>query len=200
MLGHASCTCDKNFIWQIFTPKMKELAPSYTLLRSCFRVLLNSLRKPLNPTIWPEGNIDICLFIISGELDIPQKHFYPPPNTTRLDFPATSQRCSFPSTQPLPPTPAGVRLLTRGRGLRPAALLDPPLDPPALAEGRGAACHQDKGGSASLLLQLCCTWNAGSWRQLLPAPGCGCRTEASPGLIPWEWQGVLLAQHRSRRF
>lgn len=86
LLGHASCTCDKNFIWQIFTPKMKELAPSYTLLRSCFRVLLNSLQKPLNPTIWPEANIDICLFIISGELDIPQKHFHPPPNTTRLDF------------------------------------------------------------------------------------------------------------------
>lgn len=51
LLGHASCTGDKNFIQQIFTPKMKELSPFYILLLSCFGVLLNSLHKPLNPTI-----------------------------------------------------------------------------------------------------------------------------------------------------
>lgn len=50
LLGHASCISDKNFIRQIFTPKMRELAPIYILLLSCFGVLLNRLHKPLDPT------------------------------------------------------------------------------------------------------------------------------------------------------
>lgn len=49
--GSASSISDKNFIRQIFTPKMKELALIYILLLSCFGVLLSSLHKPLNPTI-----------------------------------------------------------------------------------------------------------------------------------------------------
>jgi len=50
LLGHASRTGEENFIPQIFTPKMKELTPIYTLLLSCFHVLLSSLHEPLNPT------------------------------------------------------------------------------------------------------------------------------------------------------
>lgn len=65
---------------------MKELALIYTLLPSCFGVLLPSLHKPLDPAIWSERTRGICVCITSGELDTPQQLFYPPTKTMSPDF------------------------------------------------------------------------------------------------------------------
>lgn len=85
LMGHASCIGDKNFIQQIFTPKMKELAPIYTPLLSCFDVLLNKLvvllHKPLN--LNHQREIQISVFSLFLETKVFPRSISTHPQTQR---------------------------------------------------------------------------------------------------------------------
>lgn len=119
LLGHASCTGDRNFIIillnYIFTPKMKEW-PQFTLL------VLNSLHKPLDQ-LCDQREIQITAFLIFLDGQILPKNIFPPHPPPDLIFCHTPKMII--SIHPQHPTPAGAHSLSQGGGLRLVAVPDP---------------------------------------------------------------------------
>lgn len=122
-----------------------------------------------------------CIFIISGESDVPQEHLYSPTNTTRPGF---LPRLKDASIYSVTASHSGWSSVTGG--LRPAALPDPPPDHGALAEGREAVCCQSKGGSAPLLKTQAAPASAGM--------------QLSCGGFPWPYpMGMARSLHSTTK-